>query len=222
MNFLSLYRFSFLSLSLFLGSCYQNGLTSKAPEGVTITNEKKQMLTKELNKVYEEDQKCRLLVSSTISKYGLKSVQILKIAKNMNRVDSLNIIIVKSIIKKYGWLGSETVGTKGNSAIFLVIQHSEKSDRAYFLPIMRDAVRKNRANKQDLALLEDRVATDQGKKQLYGTQIGLDTKTNNYYLMPLENPGKVDERRSKMGLIPIADYLSQWQIDLKVSPLDKE
>lgn len=64
-----------------------------------------------------------------------------------------------------------------------------------------------------MAKLEDRVAIHQGKKQLYGTQIGMDERTGKYYLLPLEDPDNVDNRREKMGLGPIAAYLSQWQVE---------
>jgi hypothetical protein len=78
--------------------------------------------------------------------------------------------------------------------------------------MMRAAVQDKKASSKDLALLEDRTALNQGKKQIYGSQLGRDDKTKKYYLLPLEDPGNVDKRRAKMGLIPIAEYLRQWGI----------
>lgn len=78
---------------------------------------------------------------------------------------------------------------------------------------MRKAVEHGAAAKKDLSLLEDRVAIEQGREQIYGTQIGLNDKTNKYYLLPLKNPNGVNKRRAQMGLSPISTYLSQWQIE---------
>ncbi|MBU2266481.1 MAG: hypothetical protein KKB15_00015 [Bacteroidetes bacterium] len=46
-----------------------------------------------------------------------------------------------------------------------------------------------------MAKLEDRVAVDQGHKT-YGTQVGMDEKTEKYYVFPIENPKEVDKRRA--------------------------
>lgn len=130
----------------------------------------------------------------------------------MSFTDSLNILVVKDIISKYGWISSKIVGEKANSALFLAIQHSSDADREYFLPLMRLAVKNNAASTKDLALLEDRVAINDGRKQIYGTQIGFDDKTNKYYVLPIDNPKKVDERRANVGLPSMASYLSQWNL----------
>ena len=188
-----------------------------ADQVIPIPNVSEQKeLTILLNDIYDKDQKVRQSVYSTIEKYGLKSPQIKELAKRMDIVDSTNLVTVKAIIAKYGWLSSNIVGKKGNSALFLVVQHSPEKDQKHFLPIMRQAVQNNAADKQDLALLEDRVATDQGKKQFYGTQIGFNEKTKKYYVFPIDNPKDVDERRAKLGMIPMAAYLSQWQIKWEV------
>lgn len=177
-----------------------------------LTANEKQEIINSLNAVYESDQHVRANISSTIEKYGIKSPQVMEISKKMHSTDSLNIIVVKSLISKYGWISSKIVGEKANSAIFLAIQHSSDADREYFLPLMRVAVKNNSASAKDLALLEDRVAVSDGRKQIYGTQIGFDDKTNKYYVLPIDNPKKVDERRAKVGLSSMASYLSQWKI----------
>ena len=178
----------------------------------SLSNAEKIELKNVLINIYDQDQGYRAQAMLAFNQFGLRSEQVRKLAEKLNNIDSIHLIVVKSIIKKHGWLGSKVVGEKANSALYLVIQHSQKDDRAFFLPIMRKATQNNSAKKQDLAHLEDRVANDQGRKQLYGTQIGFDEKTKKYFLFPLENPDSVDVRRSKMGLIPIRAYLSQWQI----------
>lgn len=176
------------------------------------SNEEKQELVNQLNKIYEDDQALRRSAMAAISEYGIKSEEVLELGKRIHQLDSSNLIAVKAILDKYGWLGSDIVGAKGNSALFLVIQHSDDTTQQFYLPIMRKAVKDNAASSQDLAKLEDRVAIHQGKKQIYGTQMGFDEETESYFLLPLLDPVNVNKRRESMGLEPLPDSLKQMQI----------
>jgi len=55
-------------------------------------------------------------------------------------------------------------------------------------------------------LMKDRMLMDEGKPQIYGSQI------KNGKLYKLENPETVNERRKEMGLEPIEDYLKYFNI----------
>lgn len=177
-----------------------------------ITQKDSLVLSQKLLNIYESDQKYRRLVASTIEKYGVNSLQIQDLSEKINSVDSINLLRVKSIIKRYGWIDAKTFGDKANAALFLVIQHAPLEERLHFLPIMKAAAEKGTILKKDLALLEDRNLLDQGKKQIYGTQLGFDNNTKRYYAFPIENEKKVDERRAEIGLSSMASYLSQWNI----------
>ena len=77
---------------------------------------------------------------------------------------------------------------------------------------MRAAVKDKNASASDLALMEDRLALAQGKKQLYGSQLGRNEITKTYYVLPIENPDQVDVRRQKMGLSTLT-----WRAESRVS-----
>src|SRR5690606_9809949 len=126
--------------------------------------EEKQELINRLNKIYEDDQALRRSVMAAISTHGIKSEEVMAMGEEMRKLDSANVIAVKAILDKYGWLGSDVIGDIGNSALFLVIQHSDDTIQRQYLPMMRKAVKENAASSQDLAKLEDRVAVHQGKK----------------------------------------------------------
>lgn len=68
----------------------------------------------------------------------------------------------------------------------------------------------------DVALLEDRLALRQGKKQIYGSQVSLDNQSGKYYVENLQDPENVDKRRAAVGLPPLAEYLKQWGINWNV------
>ena len=156
------------------------------------------------------------------SKYGGKSKEMDDLWKIIKEKDSVNLIKVKAIIDKYGWLGPDVIGDEGNAALFLVIQHSDIVSQEKYLPVMRDAVNNGKAKATSLALLEDRVALRQGKNQIYGSQVVWDMKTNEYYLMPLEDPENVDKKRSLIGLPPLAVYLSNWQMKWDIQQYKKD
>ncbi|MBK9962885.1 MAG: hypothetical protein IPP06_16640 [Saprospiraceae bacterium] len=165
-----------------------------------------------LDSIYIEDQTYRKQIDGIEKKYGWESKEMKDHWKIINEKDSINLIKVKSILDKYGWLGADVVGGQGNSTLFLVIQHSDQSTQEKYLPMMREAVKNSKAQGSSLALLEDRVALGQGKRQIYGSQIGRDPETKIYYVSPLEDPDNVDKRRAEVGLGPLSDYVSRWQI----------
>ena len=88
--------------------------------------------------------------------------------------------------------------------------------------MLREAVSHGKAKASNLALMEDRVLLGQGKKQIYGTQIGMDNQTQLYYVSPLDDPDNVDKRRAQVGLEPIAEYVKDWQIEWDIRQYKKD
>lgn len=165
-----------------------------------------------LDSIFIEDQTYRKQIDVITEKYGRQSPEMTAHWKIINEKDSINLIKVTAILDKYGWLGPDVVGNQGSSTLFLVIQHSDIATQLKYLPMMREAVKNGKATGSSLALLEDRVALRQGKRQIYGSQIGMDPETNLYIVSPLDDPEHVDERRAAVGLQPLSDYVSRWKI----------
>lgn len=165
-----------------------------------------------LDTVYINDQKYRQQIDDIEAKHGWQSKEMQDHWKLIKYHDSVNLIKVTKILEKHGWLGPDVIGRQGNSALFLVIQHSDITVQEKYLPMMREAVKNKKAQGSNLALLEDRVALRQGKKQIYGSQIGRNEATGIHYVLPLEDPDHVDARRAEVGLPPLAEYVSHWQI----------
>jgi hypothetical protein len=167
----------------------------------------------QLDSIFENDQKHRREVMQIINQFGWGSKEAEAKWKEIKPIDSLNLLIVTQLIDTKGWLGSEIIGGKGNHTLFLVIQHADLQTQEKYLPVMKEAVTKGNANAKSMALLEDRVALGQGKKQIYGTQIGTDAETGENYILPLEDPLHVDERRIQVGLTPMIEYVKRWGIN---------
>lgn len=191
---------------------------SRWNEILSIVKEKKEEAEANLDKklvaildtIYEEDQKYRRQIAEIREKYGQQSAQMEAHWELINEKDSINLIKVKQILDERGWLGADVIGEQGNATLFLVIQHSDLTTRERYLPMMQDAVLKGNANPSSLALLEDRIALGQGKKQIYGSQIGCDDVSGEMYILPLDDPDNVDKRREKVGLGKLQDYISRW------------
>lgn len=113
--------------------------------------------------------------------FGRNSEEWLLAFKIMREKDSIHLVIVENILNERGWPGPEVIGYTGNLCLWLVIQHSDKETQEKYIQMMRDAVEKGNARSDELALLEDRLALRQGRKQIYGSQLGYDRSHRCFY-----------------------------------------
>ena len=175
-----------------------------------------------LDTIHHDDQKYREESQVLEKKYGWDSKEVQDVWEIINVKDSINLLKVEKILAQYGWLAADVVGEQGNKTIFLVIQHSPNIKvQQKYLPMMREAVKEGNADSKGLALLEDRVALGEGKKQIYGSQLEMDYTTNLYILSPMIDPDNVDKRRAEVGLKPIAEYLNFFGLTWDVEKFKK-
>lgn len=167
----------------------------------------------ELEEVYKSDQNIRNLFAEAEKKYSKDSKEIKALTKEWKMIDSINIIKVTSLLDKYGWMGSYDIGNEANTALWLVIQHSDLNTQKKYLPKVRRAVKENKAQASHLALLEDRILVREGKKQIYGSQLETDSVTGKYKLAPIEDESSVNKRRAQVGLEPLEMYAKRWEIN---------
>ena len=144
-----------------------------------------------LSKVYESNQRTR------------KPNEFIKYAKEEHR----NKELVISIIEKCGMPTLKEVSQKQMTAIWLVLQHSAYKHMKKYFPQIEEAVKNGDLSKQQYALMKDRILMDEGKPQIYGSQI------KNGKLYKLENPETVNERRKEMGMKTIENYLKHFNIE---------
>lgn len=152
-----------------------------------------------LEALYDADQGIRNEWTAIEKQYKPESTEYKEFIKKWVLTDKENLFQVQQILDKNGWLGKDDVGIKANSALFLVIQHAELDIQKKYLPMMIQAVKDKKANGQDLALLEDRIAMREKRKQVYGSQT-LSIDGSEYVLWPIEDIDQVDKRRKAVGL----------------------
>ena len=179
-------------------------------------------LQKELLEIYTEDQKYRMQINEISSKYGKDSNELKMHWKIITSKDSTNLIKIKKILDEKGWVGKNKVGTQANETLFLVIQHSDIETQKKYLPMMKDAVNKGNASSSSLSLLLDRIEIREGRKQIYGSQIGTNPLTKKQYVLPLLDPDNVDKRRKEVGLDSLTNYVKNWNLTWNVEDYKKE
>lgn len=164
-------------------------------------------LKHELDSIYEVDQRYRamlfeprlnrnpdsLATALGVSKEALNTT----IMDRMRSVDAANIERVHAILKQYGYPGKSLVGAPTNEAVWHVIQHNPATISGY-LPLVKAAADKGELPFSRYAMMLDRHLANEGKEQLYGTQV---TGYNGQppFVWPIQNPAQVNQRRKQAG-----------------------
>ena len=169
-------------------------------------------LKRELLKIWNEDQDIRQEWTEAWNKFGDGSPAVDSIIKRMRYPDSIHLVFITKILDEKGWVGKDKIGGLANNTFFVIIQHSDLKTQQKYLPMMRTAVKEGKTEARWLALLEDRVALGEGRKQIYGSQIYFNKKTNKSYVAPLDDPDNVDKRRKEVGLDPLSHYLKPMDL----------
>ena len=161
-----------------------------------------------LEEVYDNDQAAREWTKGMSS---LTADEIVNYSTEMERVDSLNQTTVFGILDKEGW--PSHLSDKANRAIWIVIDHSDLAYRSKYLGLVKEKAEHGVLDKTDYAILNDRVLMEEGKPQIYGTQVKMaativdDEITMQFFLWPVENPTALDSLRNTVGLSAIEEYL---------------
>ena len=120
----------------------------------------------------------------------------------MQRIDSVNQVRICDILDTRGFVGSDRVG--GACATFwLVIQHAPLELQKKYFTLFEQAAMRGDLSKENVAMMDDRIAMFEGRPQKYGSQI-VDGAV--YELLDAD---KVDLWRQEMGMQPLDDYLLQ-------------
>ncbi len=116
---------------------------------------------------------------------------------------------LEEIVRVFGGPRRDREGRDVAGAAFLLVQNARGAvgfQKAY-LAFLKDEFDAGRAPGAAVADLTDRVREAEGKPQLYGTQ--LHVENGKLVVDPLEDPEGVDERREKLGLSSMEDYVEQ-------------
>lgn len=115
------------------------------------------------------------------------------------------------IMDECGWPTTETVGEEAARAAWLIAQHADRQldVQRRALKLMQEAVSAGSATPRELAFLRDRTLVNEGRKQIYGTQIA-GVKDGAPVPWPCEEPERMDELRAEVGIEPFDTYVAQF------------
>lgn len=130
----------------------------------------------------------------------------------MEAVHLENAKLLEQAIAAIGWPGRAKVGDDGAGAAFMIAQHaiSRPDLQRRALALVLEAIPKHQANPLDAAYLSDRIATYEGRGQLFGTQFDWD-EHGELSPLPVADPDNLDERRASIGLPPIAVSIAEMR-----------
>lgn len=119
------------------------------------------------------------------------------------QIDAANLIALKEIVATCGWPATKTA----SHAAWLLVQHAD-SDIPFqqqARALLETAVQRGIGAPRDLAYLADRIATNQGRPQEYGTQF---TQSDRCHLemLPVDSVEQVNRRRLAIGLSSLQEY----------------
>lgn len=113
------------------------------------------------------------------------------------------------LIALYGWPKYSKVGKLAADAPLLVINHHESNAvRKKHLAQIKQACIAKEGSCMEFAKIQDRILVNDNKPQIYGMQFRY-TAERNLVPFPIINPEYVDQRRKKIGLVPLKDYLKR-------------
>jgi hypothetical protein len=131
------------------------------------------------------------------------------LAAELAAVDADNSAWLVGVVARCGWPGWALVGEDGAMAAWMLAQHADAvpERQKALLAALADAVTRGDASPAQLAYLEDRVRTNSGRPQLYGTQYTV-TASATREPFPIEDPEGLPDRRAGAGLPPMPEDLA--------------
>lgn len=154
----------------------------------------------ELTKMANDDQDIRTRLAAS----GAADTVL---GKEMLALDSAHTRMLRELLHGRAWFDETELKKRDRISAFMLLQHSpDTAMQAAALPVLKKQASKlgPQAN-QMVALLEDRVLVEEGKPQIYGTQVSIDHGSLIVY--PIADSVNVDSRRSSIGLQSLSAYL---------------
>jgi hypothetical protein len=116
---------------------------------------------------------------------------------------------LREVVGRYGWIDIPRFGKAAAAAAVIIVKHADDVPLMQSaMPIVERDARENGGGKELVSILVDEVLITTGHTQKYGTQIA-DDANGKPYVIPVEDPAKVDEYRKTLGILSWAEYLKR-------------
>lgn len=112
-------------------------------------------------------------------------------------VDQANVEALLGMLPEEGWFTISEFGPEASAAAFHIVQHSDLALRKRVLPRLEPLAKSGEIEGSDYASMFDRVATEEGRPQRYGTQFRCRGGKQESY--PIEDLEQAEELRRSLG-----------------------
>lgn len=140
-----------------------------------------------------------------------------------SRLDSLNVIYIEGIFRKFGYPGKTLVDTPANESAWYIIQHSQKIHQ--YIPMMKKAADEGELPFHLYAMMLDRDLMYHRQEQVYGSQVSCnDLKNGKHecFVWPIKEAATVNERRKKSGFDQtVEDNAKRLGVTYRVVKMDE-
>ncbi len=111
----------------------------------------------ELELIFGDDKHYHMQLYAATEQPFVDTAEVSKLQRRVDAMDSEHLVIVQSILDKYGWPGADVIGREATDGIWEVIEHADgRPDlRKKYLPLLRKAVEAGTIDPEKLALMED-------------------------------------------------------------------
>lgn len=129
--------------------------------------------------------------------------------QDLKRQQADNAAALCRILRENGWTSRALVGETGNSIAANVFLDSPPEAQKQMLPVIEAAFEANEFPKNTFARAVDLLRVRAGRKQVFGTAIGV---SNDLLLLyPIENERRVNELRKEAGLPALAEDIRAYE-----------
>lgn len=127
----------------------------------------------------------------------------------LRRIDSDNTAYLRAHLPADGWFRIHRDGEVVATDAWIIVQHSpDRLFQRQVLDRMAPLLPTGDVSGRRYAMLYDRVAILEGRRQRYGSQVVC--VAGRFEPSPVEDPGRLDGFRASVCLGPIAEYLRLW------------
>ena len=123
-------------------------------------------------------------------------------------IDEANQKALLAMLPPEGWFTVAKYGPEASKAAFMIVQHANPELWRRFVPVLEPLAAKGEIPGRDFAMMYDRLALSEGRKQRYGSQMSC--KAGKWVPAPIEDPEGVDQRRAALGMTPFAEYVASF------------
>jgi hypothetical protein len=130
-----------------------------------------------------------------------------------------NLRYLRELTGRVGWIDIPRFGKPAAAIAILVAKHA--SDLLLMkaaMPVVERDVKQHGGSGEMLSVLYDELQITLGHRQRYGTQIMPDAK-GQPFILPLEDPAKVDLYRKEIGILSFQEYLKLVSDNLGGAPI---